>query len=56
MANYDFKKDINIGEAGEVIVRLDLESLGGVFISDNKDNKNNTLHVLSFFWHSGCIV
>lgn len=43
MANYDFKKDINIGEAGEVIVRLDLESLGGVFISDNKDNKYDLL-------------
>lgn len=43
MANYDFKKDINIGEAGEVIVRLDLESLGGLFISDNKDNKYDLL-------------
>jgi hypothetical protein len=43
MANYDFKKDINIGEAGEVIVRLDLESVGGTFISDNKDNKYDLL-------------
>ena len=39
MANYDFNKDIHIGEAGEQVVKTDLESLGGFFISDNKDNK-----------------
>jgi hypothetical protein len=38
MANYDFNKDIQIGEDGEEIIRFDLESLGGLFISDNKDN------------------
>jgi hypothetical protein len=43
MANYNFKKDINIGEAGETIVKLDLESIGGVFISDNKDFKYDLL-------------
>jgi hypothetical protein len=43
MGNYNFKKDINIGEAGETIVKLDLESIGGVFISDNKDNKYDLL-------------
>jgi hypothetical protein len=43
MANYNFKKDIDIGEAGETIVRLDLESLGGIFISDNKDNRYDLL-------------
>lgn len=38
MANYNFNKDIEIGEDGEGVVRLDLESVGGLFISDNKDN------------------
>jgi hypothetical protein len=38
MANYNFKKDIELGEEGEYIIRLDLESVGGKFIEDNKDN------------------
>jgi len=41
MANYNFNKDIEIGEDGEVMVRFDLESVGGVFISDNKDNSHD---------------
>lgn len=43
MANYDFRKDIIEGEEGERIVLGDLESLGGEFISDNKDNKYDLL-------------
>lgn len=41
MANYNFNKDIEIGEDGEYVVRLDLESLGGIFISDNKNNSHD---------------
>jgi hypothetical protein len=41
MANYNFNKDIEIGEAGEGIVRLDLESVGGKFIGDNKNNTHD---------------
>lgn len=39
MANYQFDKDIIIGESGEETVRKDLESMGAKFIGDNKDNK-----------------
>jgi hypothetical protein len=39
MANYNFKQDIVEGEEGEKIVLMDLESLGAILISDNKDNK-----------------
>jgi hypothetical protein len=53
MANYNFKKDINIGEAGEAIVKLDLESIGGVFISDNKDNKYDLLMDMPLRGESG---
>jgi hypothetical protein len=53
MANYNFKKDINIGEAGETIVKLDLESIGGVFISDNKDNKYDLLMDMPLRGESG---
>lgn len=42
MANYNFREDIIIGEDGEKIVIKDLESLGGIFISDNK-NKTHDL-------------
>lgn len=38
MANYNFNKDIEIGEEGEMIVATDLISVGGEFISDNKNN------------------
>ena len=37
MAEYNFKKDIIVGEAGESIVVKDLEKLGAKLISDNKD-------------------
>ena len=37
MANYNFSKDINDGEKGELIVRFDLESEGAKFLSENKD-------------------
>lgn len=43
MANYQFDKDIIIGESGEQTVRQDLEKLGANFISDNKDNKFDLL-------------
>lgn len=43
MANYDFRKDLIEGEEGEQVVLSDLESLGGEFISDNKDNKYDLL-------------
>lgn len=39
MAEYNFKKDIIVGEQGEDVVIKDLESLGAKFISNNKDNK-----------------
>jgi len=45
MANYNFKEDIHIGEAGEDIVVADLESLGLQFVSNNKDNKHDILMV-----------
>ena len=32
MANYNFEKDIELGEEGEYRVRLDLESVGGEFV------------------------
>jgi hypothetical protein len=37
MAEYNFKKDIVVGEKGEQIIREYLESYGAKFISDNKD-------------------
>ena len=43
MANYDFNEDIHVGEAGEMIVVEDLETLGLDFISDNKDNRYDIL-------------
>ena len=39
MANYDFKKDLIEGEDGEKVVLKDLLSMGGIYISDNKNNK-----------------
>ena len=38
MANYNFNKDLAIGEKGEKDVLFDLESMGAKFIDDNKDN------------------
>jgi len=39
MANYNFKKDLIIGENGENTVANDLIKMGGKLISDNKNNK-----------------
>lgn len=39
MGKYNFREDIKIGEEGENIIRMDLESDGWTFVSDNKDNK-----------------
>jgi len=43
MANYNFRKDLIEGEEGETVVLKDLESMGGIFISDNKNNKYDLL-------------
>jgi hypothetical protein len=43
MANYNFEKDIELGEDGERTVRFDLESVGGKFIGDNKDNSHDLI-------------
>lgn len=43
MADYDFKKDIVLGESGEEVVKNDLISAGSTFISDNKNNKYDLL-------------
>jgi hypothetical protein len=43
MADLNFKTDIKLGEMGEQIVLQDLESMGGKFIKDNKDNKFDLL-------------
>jgi hypothetical protein len=43
MAEYDFNKDIDVGESGEGIVIRDLESIGLKLLSDNKDNKHDLL-------------
>lgn len=39
MAEYDFNKDIIVGEHGESVIVKDLESVGATFIKDNKNNK-----------------
>ena len=41
MANYNFEKDIELGEDGEKVVINDLESIGGRFINDNKNNTHD---------------
>lgn len=43
MANYQFNKDIKIGEFGEDIVIKDLEQHGIFFVANNKDNKYDLL-------------
>lgn len=43
MGNYDFNKDIHLGEEGEKMVIKDLESLGLQFISENKTNTHDLL-------------
>jgi phage terminase large subunit-like protein len=43
MANYDFKKDILIGEDGEKIILEDLEHKGAKYSSDNKTNSHDLI-------------
>jgi hypothetical protein len=43
MANYDFNADIIVGEDGEDVVIKDLKSLGGIFVSNNKDNRYDVI-------------
>ena len=43
MGNYNFKKDILIGEEGENIVIEYLESKGAKLISKNKNNSHDTI-------------
>jgi len=39
MANYNFKKDLILGNQGEIIIKEFLESKGSKFIGLNNDNK-----------------
>jgi len=43
MAEYNFTKDIVVGEHGETVVIKDLESIGATFITDNKDNRYDVI-------------
>jgi hypothetical protein len=43
MGNYNFNKDLVIGEKGETVVAKDLESMGGKLITDNKNNSHDLL-------------
>ena len=43
MGEYNFKKDIKLGELGELDVIKYLESKGGKLIKQNKDNKYDVL-------------
>lgn len=43
MANYNFKKDIVLGEEGENVILKDLLSMGGTFDSDNKTNSHDLI-------------
>lgn len=43
MGNYNFKKDLIIGEEGEMTVVKDLESIGGKLITDNKNNSHDLI-------------
>ena len=43
MAEYNFTKDIVVGEHGELVVIKDLESVGATFIKDNKDNRYDVI-------------
>jgi hypothetical protein len=43
MANYNFEKDIELGEEGEKVVIKDLELVGGTFINDNKNNTHDLM-------------
>jgi len=39
MANYNFRKDLILGNQGEIVIKEFLESMGGTFIEFNNDNK-----------------
>jgi len=41
--NYNFRADLLTGESGEKVIRKDLESMGAIFISDNKTNTHDIL-------------
>lgn len=43
MANYNFKKDLLIGEQGEKVIIEDLISLGATYQSDNKTNTHDII-------------
>ncbi len=43
MANYDFRKDLVIGEEGEKVIINDLISLGAVYESENKTNSHDVI-------------
>lgn len=43
MANYNFNKDLILGEAGEDIVIKDLISMGAVYDSNNKNNTHDII-------------
>lgn len=39
MSKYKFSDDIEVGEKGEQIVRIDLESEGAIYLNDNKTHE-----------------
>jgi len=43
MGNYNFNKDLIIGEQGERTVVQDLESIGAKLITDNKNNSHDLI-------------
>ena len=43
MGNYNFNKDLIIGEQGERTVAQDLESIGAKLITDNKNNSHDLI-------------
>lgn len=45
MANYNFNKDLLIGEAGENVIIEDLVSMGAVYESNNKDNSHDIIMI-----------
>jgi len=47
MANYNFNKDLIIGEAGENVVIEDLISMGAIYDSNNKDNTHDIIVIFN---------
>lgn len=39
MSKYNFTEDVEIGEKGEQIIKIDLESEGATYIGDNKNHE-----------------